>query len=437
MVALLLVLLGLISSAAVQAQTVQDLTVCSQPVIVQPGDTLSILAARHLGAALAYNRLVTATNAAAAQDPSYASIQNPNVISVGWKLCVPGEAETAPVSTATLQATPSATEEMSAAEESPAAQESLAIEEPLLWQDRLQDGGPHPLTIDYLRGQDYPASPIVIEQTLASGSNYSRQLVSYRSEGLKIYALMTVPFGDAPETGWPAIVFNHGYIPPEVYRPTERYVSYVDGFARNGYIVFRPDYRGHADSEGEARSAYGTPDYTIDVLNALAAVRQHPEVDSERIGMWGHSMGGYITVRSMVTADDIKAGVIWAGVVASYPDLMELWRGRNTTIPARARRWRTDLIDEYGTPDENPEFWDSISANPFVSELSGPIQLHHGTADASVPLAFSELLHQEILDAEGDVEFYTYPGDDHNLAGYFSTAMQRSIDFFDKHVKGQ
>ena len=53
--------------------------------------------------------------------------------------------------------------------------------------------------------------------------------------------------------------------------------------------------------------------------------------------MWGHSMGGYITVRSMVTAGDIKAGVIWAGVVASYPDLMERWRRtQHRHVTARA-----------------------------------------------------------------------------------------------------
>lgn len=151
--------------------------------------------------------------------------------------------------------------------------------------------------------------------------------------------------------------------------------------------------------------------------------------------MWGHSMGGYITVRSMVTAGDIKAGVIWAGVVASYPDLIELWRGRNTSIPARARRWRTDLIDAHGMPAENPDFWTSISANSYVADLSGPIQLHHGTADASVPVALSDLLHEEIVQAGGDVEYYVYEGDDHNLSGYFSLAMQRSLDFFDRHVK--
>ena len=95
-------------------------------------------------------------------------------------------------------------------------------------------------------------------------------------------------------------------------------MDYVDGFAHNGYIVFRADYRGHGSSEGEATGGYGSPAYTIDVLNALTAMKNYPGADPNRIGMWGHSMGGHITLRAMVTHGDIKAGVIWAGVVASY-----------------------------------------------------------------------------------------------------------------------
>ncbi|MCJ7737751.1 MAG: peptidase, partial [Anaerolineae bacterium] len=125
----------------------------------------------------------------------------------------------------------------------------------------------HPLMIESLRAGSYPGSEIVIEETLDPGVNYDRSIASYQSEGLKIYALLTVPLGEKPETGWPVIIFNHGYIPPDQYRTTERYIAYVDGFARNGYIVFRPDYRGHGSSEGEADSAYGSPAYTIDVLN--------------------------------------------------------------------------------------------------------------------------------------------------------------------------
>ena len=297
----------------------------------------------------------------------------------------------------------------------------------------------HPMTILAMRQMSYPGSPIVIESTLTAGSNYNRYYAYYLSEGYKIYGLLTVPFGDPPEGGWPSIVFNHGYIPPSQYRTTERYIAYVDWLARSQYIVFRIDFRGHDQSEGVALGAYGDPGYTIDVLNAVASLQQFPPSNPDKIGMWGHSMGGYLTLRSMVISQDIKSGVIWAGVVASYPDMMALWR-RNTpgpapTAPSFARRWQQEWTNEHGSTADNPDFWSSISSNTYVNEISVPIQLHHGTADESVPLIFSELLRDEILAVGGEVEFYSYEGDNHNLSNYFSLAMTRTIEFFDSYLK--
>ncbi len=295
---------------------------------------------------------------------------------------------------------------------------------------------PHPLTIQAMRQRDYPGSDITIEEVLTPGANYQRLLTSYRSEGLKIYALLTLPNGDRPEQGWPAIVFNHGYIPPREYRTTERYVAYVDALARAGYVVFRPDYRGHGFSEGTASGAYGSPDYTVDVINALTSLQRLPEVDAQRVGMWGHSMGGHITLRAMVTRGDIRAGVIWAGVVASYPDLLNRWRAAPPpSLSSGARRWRDRLADEYGSVEQNPDFWDSISPIHYVADLSGPIQLHHGTADADVPVHFSESLYRAAQAAGQPVEMYLYEGDNHNISINFSTAMGRTVAFFDRYLK--
>jgi dipeptidyl aminopeptidase/acylaminoacyl peptidase len=297
---------------------------------------------------------------------------------------------------------------------------------------------PHPLEINAMRAQQFPGSDIVIESVLDPGVNYNRYYVSYLSEGLKIYALMTVPMGERPTTGWPVIIFNHGFIPPDVYRTTERYVAYVDLIARSGYIVFRSDYRGHDRSEGEASGAYSSPAYTVDVLNAVASMKRYLDADPKRIGMWGHSMGGYITLRSMVVTSDIRAGVIWAGVVASYPDMLTSWRRGSSAAPTRTpspRSWRFSLMQQYGSPEENPAFWNSISANSYLHDLSGPVQLHHGTLDEDVPLEFSELLFYQMLNANQYVEFYKYEGDNHNISNYLSTAMQRTIEFFDRYLK--
>ena len=306
---------------------------------------------------------------------------------------------------------------------------------------------PHPLTIGSMRERDYPGSDIAILETLPAGSNYSRYIASYESEGLTIHALLTIPNGPKPSAGWPVIIFNHGFIPPNQYQTTERYVAYVDWLARSGYIVFRSDYRGHGDSEGEARGAYGAPDYTVDILNAVSSMKRFADADPNRIGMWGHSMGGYITLRSMVITKDVKVGVIWAGVVGSYPNLFERPTATptpegatpeptRTGTPSFNRRWRAELIAVYGTPEENPEFWNSISSNAYLGDVSGPIQLHHGTADHSVPLAASETLYEQMIAAEKPIELYIYEGDDHNLASNFGLAMQRTIEFFDKYLKG-
>jgi len=310
----------------------------------------------------------------------------------------------------------------------------------------------HPLQIRWLRERQYAAAPLLTETVLPSGAGYDRSVVSYLSDGLRIRALLTVPQGAPPATGWPVVVFNHGYIPPAQYRTTERYVAYVDAFARAGYIVLKSDYRGHGSSEGQAGGGYGSPNYTVDVLHGLAAVRAHPLADPARVGMWGHSMGGWITLRSMVVTDTVKAGVIWAGVVGSYDDLFQRWRrpgaptagaptagappaGAPTAAATRRSSWRTDLVARFGSPEDNPEFWSSISANAFLSDIAGPLQLHHGDADKDVPLLFSEILAQGMADAGREAELFVYPGDDHNLSANLRTALSRSVAFFDQHVK--
>lgn len=301
------------------------------------------------------------------------------------------------------------------------------------------------LAIGYMRKQSYPGSDLVVEETLPQGAGYNRYIVSYKSEGLKIFALLTVPIGNKPAGGWPVIVFNHGYIPPEQYRTTERYVAYTDAFSRNGYIVLKPDYRGHGDSEGKPEGAYYSPAYTIDVLNAVSSIKRFADADPQRIGMWGHSMGGMITLRALVISHDIKAADIWGGVVASYRDLAENWHrpqsGSRPFTPSQreqaARRpGRQELIDRYGTFDQNPGFWQSIAPISYVSDITAPVQLQHATTDEEVPLLFSQRLYEAMKNAGKQVELFTYEGDDHNISQNLTTALSRSVSFFDRYLKG-
>ena len=111
-------------------------------------------------------------------------------------------------------------------------------------------------------------------------------------------------------------------------------------------------------------------------------------------------------------------------------------RALSGTPAFRFGRWRNSLIDTYGTPEENPAFWASISSNGYLADISGPLQLHHAVTDETVPAAASTLLHEQMAALGLPVELYLYDNDSHDIDNNFYTAMRRSLEFFDAHVKG-
>lgn len=299
----------------------------------------------------------------------------------------------------------------------------------------------NPLSIQAMREKSYPGSDIVIEETLSSGSNYSRYIASYRSEGLKIYALLTVPEGPVPQGGFPVILFNHGYIPPNQYSTANSYNLLVDPLASSGYIVFKPDYRGNGNSQGQPTQVYVSPDYVTDSLNALSSIKRFKNANPNKIGVWGHSMGGNITLRDLVVSKDFRAAVIWSGVVGSYSDILDWWNTRvatgvlTTQNDLETAQLVQQLVKDHGTPQSNPNFWNPIDPTNYISDINAPMQIDVGTADQTVPPSFSTSLKDKLDKAGKTVEFYSYPGADHNLSPDSSIAMQHSIDFFNKYLK--
>ncbi len=296
------------------------------------------------------------------------------------------------------------------------------------------------LTIDALLGRTIEGGDITIEQQLEDGANYARYIASYLSEGNRIYGLLTVPFGDPPADGFKAVVFNHGYIPPDQYRTTERYVAYVDALARAGFVVFKIDLRGFGNSEGEPTGTYFSPAYTIDAISALKSLQTLDYVDPEGIGMWGHSMAGNLLLRAMLIEPAIKAGVIWAGAVYSYDDFSRYSIEDPSYNPSSAatsssRRIGQQIREMYGPPDTAVPFWKAVSLTEHIDLLQSPLQLHHALNDNVVDVRYSDDL-AAVLNAAGKAyEYYQYESGGHNIASpAFNDAMRRTIEFFQKNL---
>lgn len=295
------------------------------------------------------------------------------------------------------------------------------------------------LTIPYLRNRQYESGLGELEK-LSENSDFITYVTSYNSDSLKIYGLLTIPKGDMPDNGWPAIVFVHGYIPPQQYRTRVNYLSYVNFLAENGFVVFKIDLRGHDQSEGEPGGGYYSGDYVIDTLNATDALENSDFVNPDAIGLWGHSMAGNIVFRSFVASGKIPAVVIWAGAGYTYTDLQS-YRIQDSSYQAppqdseRARK-RQELRNLYGDFDPESDFWKQVPATNYLEGVVGAVQIDHALNDNVVSIDYSRNLMEILNNSEIIHKLNEYPSGGHNLEGAtFAPAMQETVDFFTQYLK--
>ncbi len=294
------------------------------------------------------------------------------------------------------------------------------------------------MTIPSLQSRSYDSRLGELTK-VSENSDFTTYTTYYDSDGFRVNGLLTIPSGPAPRSleggvGWPAVVFVHGYIPPSVYETESNYVSYVNALADDGLVVFKIDLRGHDDSEGEAHGAYYSEQYIVDVLNAHAALQNLDYVDDERIGLWGHSMGGNVVFRSLVASEEIKKAVIWAGAVYTYEDFGEYEISDGSYRPpsdqSESRRRRERLFAAHGQFEPDSEFWKQIPATNYLDGVTDSVQLHHAVDDNVVGIDYSRNLIKILESTQMGHELFEYTSGGHNLTGSaFNQAMNRSADF--------
>lgn len=281
------------------------------------------------------------------------------------------------------------------------------------------------VTIDGLRAREYPGGQIQITHTITVTDSYTRTYITFPSDGLTISGLMHVPFGPGP---FPVIILNHGYIPPSQYVTGSDTYRAADILARNGYLTISPDFRGLARSD-DGLNLFRSG-YMIDALNAAASARSLPYADADRVGMWGHSMGGGVTTRAMVVSPLIRAHVLYAPVSADV----------------RVRRFTGGLSgvgESDGALEDSYYYWtrdseliDEISPINFFDYVTAPVQIHIGEIDTTTPPEWSEAIRDELLANNKVVEYFSYPRQAHAFIGNgWNLFNQRVVDFFDRYVK--
>ena len=269
---------------------------------------------------------------------------------------------------------------------------------------------PAPLLTDDLRKRTYNGGTITVEEDLGEENGVHRYVVSYPSDELTLRAVMDVPPTPMPKGGYPVIILNHGTSDqPKKYDPVNEYKPYELAYANAGFLVFKPDYRGHAQSEGSPTQDAYAPEYIVDVLNLVASVQRYPQADAGKIGMWGHSLGGVIVLHALEISPDVKAGVNMAGPAPTSEQYRQL-------SPEKFHESRGREVDD-------------IRKN--IDLITVPLQLHQGLSDGKVRPEFMKSTHK-LLEAHGkDAELFPYPGGKHNLDGADRVLfLERTTEFF-------
>jgi fermentation-respiration switch protein FrsA (DUF1100 family) len=95
----------------------------------------------------------------------------------------------------------------------------------------------------------------------------------------------------------------------------------------------------------------------------------------------------------------------------------------------------TQTFQILGTPEKNPQLWQSISPLNYLKNINTPILLQHGTADTTVPHSWSVELNNDLLKLKKPVQFISYPDDTHNLPLHWSDAVSDDLNFLQSLLK--
>ena len=239
-------------------------------------------------------------------------------------------------------------------------------------------------------------------------------------DGVQLNASIIKPPDFHPQKKYPVLVYTYGGPHAQVVRNGWGGANFLwhQLMAQKGYIIFSLDNRGSA-GRGHA---FETPLHfhmgaqeLSDQRDGVQYLKSLPYVDSNRIGVWGWSYGGYMTLHAMFEAgDDFKVGFAGGPVTD--------WRYYDSIYTERY----------LGLPQKNEKGYQDSSPVKYAGQLKGKLLIAHGTGDDNVHFANTLAVLNDLIEAGKYVEVLAFPGRGHGVSDPPArrVLMQRVTQFF-------
>lgn len=248
-------------------------------------------------------------------------------------------------------------------------------------------------------------------------NNLSYYDITYYSNGKKIKGYLIEPKNLTSKI--PVIIYNRGGSKDYGKIDNKQIIYHMTKLSLMGYIVIGSQYSGNGGSEG--KDEFGGSDLD-DVLNLRYVIKEIPNADEDRIGMYGASRGGMMTYLAMTKVEWIKAAVVVAG-----------W-----TNIARSHVLRPNLVDwqkdMYHVQDESKVRERSILFSTDKLTKVTPIAIFHGTHDKQVDVLDTLELLPLLINIGISFSAHIFDGDDHYLTENKEVHFKLTKNWLDKHL---
>jgi dipeptidyl aminopeptidase/acylaminoacyl peptidase len=272
-----------------------------------------------------------------------------------------------------------------------------------------------------------PVLKAITSDNAALKPNAAATSVNWRSEGHNVQGWLLGPKVVAPGRTYPMIVLVHGG-PSAAVTPSYLWNGTVRQLVERGYYVFQVNPRG-SYGQGEAFTRANVRDFgggdLRDILAGVDAVEKQAPVDDKRLGVYGHSYGGFMAMWTVTHSDRFKAGVAGAGIAnwISY-------YGQNGID-----QW---MIPFFGASAyDDPAIYTKLSPLTSIKAAKTPTLIYVGERDVECPPAQSVEFWHALKAMNVPTSLVIYAGEGHRIRAPVNIhdREQRTLAWFDRYLK--
>ena len=278
-------------------------------------------------------------------------------------------------------------------------------------------------SIDSLKSRLFPPQDIIIADQISDNQDYSSNLFFLTDSQSTVSGLLNLPKIKNPRG---IIILLRGYVDREIYQTGIGTRRIGERLSTNGFITLAPDFLGYAESSSPSayplEERFQTYTTALTLLNSLSDLQQTQSADSF-IGLFGHSNGGHIALAVLEVTGASYPTVLWAPVAKPFPFSVLAYTDEFDDKGYALRKLIADFEKDY---DVN-----KYSIDNYFDAIQAPLSIHQGLSDQEVPFWWSDEMVQILKDKNKQVEYFKYPGEDHNFnAGTWETLATRTLNFY-------